>query len=480
MLRIPAIALAVFAVLFAPCAWSDLPRGSEIRAFMGESCVIADEPYLLQVGPHDQVERSISLSGLVVSKLGQALLKGFVRATSSQLGAFSRSKDMYYVAAKDFNLYRATLYDSPSAELNANLGCATVVAARFEPDNVDCTHLYDPKVLPGTDIAPDDFASRAVREDSSVENILRRANICVSGPAHSVYEVRFEKSDDLTAYRLQSAGLWINSLLSTTRKNAKRGVVYTMEIAEPAVDTQMRILSSAWVDIGEVQAGFEMDNPPSSSRSEWLRTPPMSSTAKSAYEVDTSVHQDVFAEIKALERSVVRDKRQLEGMRERMKTARESILAATRKEMDGLELRILRNESLLDARRAEYLDLPQLEKNYMPVSIRFGVIESRSQKRALSTLAAYLESNSSRIAGAAGAAASKMAIERSLDTDTLPEPTPEVRLDQARTDYFDALVAWRESTYDGSPGAADIERNLVLARDNFNAERTAVGIVPIQ
>ncbi len=447
---------------------------------MNESCIVSDEPYLLQIGEDVQVERSISLSGLVVSKLGQAMLKGFVRATGSQLGAFSRSRDMYYVAAKDFNLYQAALYESPKAALNEKLGCATVVAARFEPDNVDCTHLYDPKVLPGTDIAPAEFATRAVREDSSVENILRRANICLRGDAQSVYEVRFEKSDDLTAYRLQSAGLWINSLLSTTRKNARRGVVYTMEIAEPAADSEMRILSSAWVDIGEVQAGYELDEPPSSSRSEWLRIPPMSSTASNVYEVDTSVHQDVFAEIKALERSVIRDIRQLEGMRERMKTASESILAETQKEMNGLELRILRNESLLDARRAEYLDLPQFERKYMPVSIRFGVIESRSQKRALATLSAYLESNSSRIAGAAGAAASKMAIERSLDTGLLPELTPEARLEQARTDYFDALVAWRESTYDGSPAAAEIERNLAHSRENYNAERTAVGIAPVQ
>lgn len=443
---------------------------------MNESCIVSDEPYLLQLTQDDQLERSISLSGLVVSKLGQTLLKGFVRATSSQLGSFSKSKDMYYVAAKDFNLYHATLYESPSYELNDKLGCATVVAARFEPDDVDCTHLYDPKVLPGTDVEPDEFASRAIREDASIENILRRANVCVDGSAHSIYEVRFEKSDDLTAYRLQSAGLWINSLLSTSRKNATRGIVYTMDIAEPAADSDMHILSSAWVDVGEVRAGYAMDNPESTSRSEWLRVPEMSSATKKVYEVDTSVHQDVFAEVKALERSVLRDQRQLDGMRERMATASDSIKEATQEEIDRLELRILRNESLLDARRAEYQDLPQFAKNYMPVSIRFGVIESRSQKRALSTLADYLESNSSRIAGAASAAAGKMTVERSLDMDELEQAS----LEEARNNYFDALVAYRESTYEDTPATADIERDLMDARDSFNAERAAVGIDPIQ
>ena len=443
---------------------------------MNESCIVSDEPYLLQLTQIHPVERSLSLAGLVVSKLGQTLMSGLVHATSSQLGAFSKSKDMYYVAAKDFNLYRTALYDSPKYELNQKLGCATIVAAEFESGNVDCTHLYVPKVLPATDIEPDEFAEHAVREDNSVENILRRANICLRGPANSVYEVRFEKSDDLTAYRLQSAGLWINTLLSTTRKNASRGIVYTMDIAEPAANSDMHVLSSAWVEIGEVKAGLATDSPPPTSRSEWLRIPEMSSTARDVYEVDTSVHQDVFAEIQALERSVTRDQRQLDGMRERMITASESIRDEIQEEMDRLELRILQNESLLDARQAEYQDLPQFEKNYMPVSIRFGVIESRSQKHALSTLASYLEHNSSRIAGAAGAMASKMTVERSVDIDALSNAT----LEKARSDYFDALVAFRESTYDGDVATADVERNLALARDNFNTERAAVGIAPIQ
>jgi hypothetical protein len=420
------------------------------------------------------MERSLSLSGLVVSKLGQALVGRLVRATSSQLGTFKKSKDMYYVAAKDFNLYHAALYESPNYELNENLACATVVAAEFEPSSVDCTHLYDPKVLPGADIEPDEFASRATRQDESIENVLRRANICLRGPAYSVYEVRFEKSDDLTAYRLQSAGLWVNSLLSTNSKSASRGVVYTMDINEPAADSDMRILSSAWVDIGEINAGYVMDEPPATSRSEWLRVPAMSPDVERAYQIDTSVHQDVFAEIKALERSIVRDRRQLEGMRERLATASDNIKAATQIEMEGIELRILRNESLLDARRAEYLDLPQFEKNYMPVSIRFGVIESRSPKRALSTLASYLESNSSRMAGG------NATVERPFELEGLPETGAESGLQQTRADYFDALVAFRESTYDDTPENADIERDLTLARDSYNAERAAAGIAPIQ
>jgi hypothetical protein len=464
----------VAAILISPFSYGDLPRGTEIRAFMGESCVIADEPYLLELSQDAEMERSLSLSGLVVSKLGKALLGKLVSATSSQLGKFKKSKDMYYVAAKDFNLYHAALYESPDYQLNANLSCATVVAAQFEPNEVDCSHLYEPKVLPAADIEPDEFASRATRQDESIENILRRANICLRGPAYSIYEVRFEKSDDLTAYRLQSAGLWVNSLLSTKSKKATRGVVYTMDINEPAADSDMRTLSSAWVDIGTVKAGHVMDEPPATSRSEWLRVPVMSPDAERVYQVDTSVHQDVYAEIQALERSIVRDRRQLEGMRERLATASDSIKAGMEIEMEGIELRILRNEALLDARRAEYLDLPQFEKNYMPVSIRFGLIESRSPKRALAALGSYLESNSSRTAG------DNTTVERSADLEDLPEAGSESGLQQTRTDYFDALTAYRESTYDDTPATADIERNLTLARDRYNSERAAAGIAPIQ
>ncbi len=469
MLRITLIGLIVFTILFAPCSYGDLPRGTEIRAFMNEVCIVSDEPYLLQLTENDQLERSLGIGSIVVSKLAQAMASRLVRATSSQLGPFKKSNDMYYVAARDFNLYHAALYDSPNYGLNEKLACATVVAAEFEPENVDCTHLYEPKVLPASDIDPDDFASRAVREDGSVENVLRRANICLRGPAHSVYEVRVDLSDDQTAYRLQSAGLWVNSLLGTDRDNATRGMIYTVEIAEPAAQ-EMRVLSSAWVDVGEVNAGHVMDEPPASSRSDWLRIPPMSPAVERAYQVDTSIHQDVYAEIKALERSIVRDGRQLEGMRNRLASADGSLTDSIEFEIEVLELRILRNETLLDARRAEYLDLPQLERNYMPVSIRFGVIESRNQKRAKSTLAAHQETNRARITAA------PTMVERSSDMDDVAE----AGLKQARVDYYDALVAYRESTYEDTPATADMERNLMDARDSFNTERAAVGIDPIQ
>lgn len=111
----------------------------------------------------------------------------------------------------------------------------------------------------------------------------------------------------------------------------------------------------------------------------------------------------------ALQRTVTGHKRQLDSMRQRLGSASDSVKSAIQNELDSLELRILRSESMLDARRAEYGDLPRNAKNYMPVTLRFGVIESRSDKRALGTLSKYLKSNNARIMDAA---ASRVGIDR--------------------------------------------------------------------
>lgn len=477
VLRTSTFYLAAAAIMVSPCSYADLPGGTEIRAYLNESCIVSDEPYLLALDSDDQFVRSLSVGGVVVSKLGQTLLHGFVHATSAQLGAMSKSRDMRYVAAKDFNLYRATLSESPGFDLNDKLACATIVAADFEPDSVDCTQDYVPRVLSEVAIDTDEFASRATRDDESVENVLRRANVCIRGRAHSIFELRFEYSDDRTAFRLESAGLWVNALLSTQSTKASRGLVYTMDISEPTASSGMHVLSSAWVNMGEVRAGYASDSPVTRGRSEWLRIPPISEPAYKAYQKDTSVHQDVFGEIQALQRSVTRDKRQRDGMQRRLAAASENIRGSIQDEIDSLELRILRAESLLDARRAEYDDLPSSAFYYMPVTIRFGLIESRSEKRALGALAEYLERNSARIADTA---ANKMGLERSLNTDGTAIPDNQQLLEQARTDYFDALVAFRQLPAGNSAVSQDAERNLAHAREAFNAARVTAGITPLE
>ena len=160
-----------------------------------------------------------------------------------------------------------------------------------------------------------------------------------------------------------------------------------------------------------------------------------------------------------------------------MLTASDSIKGAIQSEMDNLELRILRSESQLDARRAEYDDLPRVTRNYMPVTLRFGVIESRTEKRAMATLSKYLKNNSSRIATAA---AGQAGFERSFEIDDVSEPDESEMLEQARTEYYDALVAYEELSAKGIAPMDEDERGLAEALGNFNAARAAAGIAPVQ
>ena len=109
----------------------------------------------------------------------------------------------------------------------------------------------------------------------------------------------------------------------------------------------------------------------------------------------------------------------------------------------------------------------------MPVTIRLGIIESRNEKRALSALSSVLKSNSSKIANTASA---PLGYERSADLLGEPAASP---LEQSRIDYFDALVIADEARESDDASAAEAERQLVLAKQNYNQERVAAGIPEI-
>ncbi len=471
------LAVTVFSTGLAEQAVaSKLPKGTELRAYLNDECIVSDEPYYLPLA-EDQVDKSFSITGIIVGKVAAALVSGLVRVTASGLEEMARQKDMHYVAAYDFNLYRATLFESPEHELTDRLSCITVVAARFEPPSSDCTHRYIPKTIPTNATARAELDATVTREDSSVENILRRANVCVNGVARSVYEGRFQYSEDQTALRLETAGLWVNKLLSTNSKSAKRSVIYTFDLSEPGTSARANTLVSAVVPIGQIKSGLEMDGDGQLARSEWLRVPSMSQQAANAYQRDTSVHQDVYAEIQSLDRSVKRNQRLLEGMERRLPEASENVQAGMRTEMDRIELKVLRLESLLDARRAEYAELPLLEREYMPVTIGVGIIESASEKRALRTLASFLESNSSAIGTAA---ANAINFERSVDLLGEENANGQAALETARAAYYDAVISVEEERAAGDDEAIDAERRLAEARDNFNRLRAQAGIPAIE
>jgi len=471
---LPAVLAAAALISFSTPSYAKLQAGTEIRAYLNESCIIADEPYY-RLQPEDgQHDKAFALSGLIVGKFAHALLSGAFKLTAKGLGDASRQKDMYFVSAYDFDMYRASLDASPEYTLNGQLGCVTVVAAKFKSAGTDCTQSYQPKTVPAGVTETEDLEARVTREDNSVENILRRANVCIDGSARTVFESRIGLSDDETAFRLESAGLRINSLLGTNSKRAKRSVIYTIDISEPAQNSGPRALAIASVPVGTVQAGLEATEGDLAARSDWIRVPPMSATAYSAYQRDTAIHQDVFSNIKALERSLLRNKRLHQGLEQRLSGASEKVRSDVLQEMERLEYKILHTEALLDAREAEYQDLPRPDRFYMPVVIEVGIIESRSEKRAFSTLAAFLDKHSTTLASKATQGAG---FQRSLDPGDNADG--DSALAAARAAYFDALVAVEESdAANGEKSAAALDE-LARAKDAYNRARLAAGIPEI-
>src|SRR5580658_3171362 len=106
----------------------------DIRAYVNDSCIIADEPYLLPPPqPGDAADqtttRFLPLLGLVVGKLTEMLITHMVNASSEHIKAGAIRKDTRYAMSKEMNLYRADFDPEPTVRLNATLGCMTVVAA---------------------------------------------------------------------------------------------------------------------------------------------------------------------------------------------------------------------------------------------------------------------------------------------------------------------------------------------------------------
>jgi hypothetical protein len=486
----PALARPVVCVLVLALPLSLLPldaayAGSndpDIHAYVNDSCIIADEPYLLpppQPGdPADQTTtRFLPLLGLVVGKLTEMLITHVINASSGQIKAGAKRKDTRYAMSKEMNLYRADFQPEPALRLNAKLGCMTIVAAKFKPESTNCSADYVPKLLTRETMKLPEAQWKSSRTDDSVENQLRRANICVDGKARAVYEARFEFSEDGTAYRLKNAGYHIDSLLTTQEKGATRSTFYTLEISQPSTTEQRETLSTAWVRLGTVSAGAhgagsDSDSPP------WLKVPALTTEARRAYEQKTNVHQQVMGEIDALKRALTRNQRELAALDQRIAAASGDVAAGLGQERTRVAVQIQTQQAELEATNAEYQDLPHAPLEFMPVTIEVAVTETESEKSALLALAGVIDSNGGQLASA-GAAASAGLFSRSLDvTDHSAPPDPAAELASTRARYFDALVAVKT----GSAAAAgeDAKRNLADARMKYNDARRALGLELIE
>jgi hypothetical protein len=354
------------------------------------------------------------------------------------------------------------------------------VAANFKPEPADCRAEYVPKELTRESMGVPQSEWKTSRADDSVENQLRRANVCVIGKVRAVYESRFEFSKDGTAYRLKDAGYHIESLLTTQDKGAARTTIYTLKISDPGATDQQEVLSSAWVDIGAVTAGARSTGGKGDA-APWLRVPPLSIEARRNYEDKTKIHQEVTGQIEALKRALTRNQRLLAGLDQRIATAGSDVSEGLKQERTRIAVQNQAQGAELDARNAEYQDLPGTPMEFMPVTIEVAVTETESEKTARLALADIIGKNSGSVASAVGSAAtgllSKSADIADIKTDSDPADSAD-DLSRARVLYFDALVDAQTRT----SGAArdDSQRNLVVARDRYNEARHSLGLEQIK
>ncbi len=449
----------------------------EVHAFVNDSCIIADEPFYVPQSPGaaGQNARFLPLIGAVVGQLASLFIHHEMDVASGKIKAGASRKDTRYAMVRQMNLYRADLLPAPVLRLNANLGCMTVVAGNLEPDSTDCKGSYLPKtVTPETlKLPPEQW--RSARTDDSVENQLRRANVCVKGKAQAVYEARFEFSPDETAYRLKDAGYQIESLLTTQKAKASRSVIYTLKISDPSSTDQEEVLSTAWVNIGTVSAGSHSSGSGGNS-APWLRVPPITPEARRSYEERTKVQQESMGEIEALKRALKRNQRMLASLDQRIAASSSDIAEGLKQERTHILVQDQTQSAELDARTAEYQDLPHEPLELMPVTIEVAVTESESEKKSQLALADFLGAHSDIVASPVGTATTGL-LSKGVNLDearTSGGPASGTsELERARARYFDALTD--AQTAPGGP-SEDQKRELADAKDAYNAARRSLGL----
>jgi hypothetical protein len=451
-----------------------------VRAYVNDSCIVADEPFFLPAPPPkdgaDQATaKFLPLLGLVVGKLAELFINKEIQSSANRYKAGVARKDTRYSVVKQMNLYRAGFEPAPLLEINASLGCMTVVAAGFKPDAADCTAAYVPKELAKESVGLPQSEWKTSRTDDSIENQLRRADICIDGKVHAVYEARFEFSADGTAYRLKDAGYRIDSLLTTDKPGAVRTTLYTLKISNPSTTDQQDVLSSAWVNIGAVKAGSRSLGS-GGDAAPWLKVPPLSIEARRNFDEKTKVQQQVTGEIEALQRALTRNQRQLAGLDQRIAKASPDLLDGLKQERTRIAVQNQSQSAELDARRAEYQDLPRTPLEFMPVAIEVAVTETESEKKAQVALAELVGSNSDLVASAVGNAATGLLTKSISSSDLKVEPDGAeagAALEQSRAAYYDALIAARTGASSNKP---ELERRAASEKDKYNQARRLAGL----
>jgi hypothetical protein len=468
---------------------ADVAKDIEVRVYMNDTCVVADEPYFLPEAnvTGEQRARALPLLGIVVGKAAELLINYGIEHASNRIRSASVRKDTYYGVTREMNLFRADLDSAPVLRLNSRLGCMTIVSAKkFQPDDAACSAVYIPKEIVRETMPLPESQWQTRRSDDSVENKLRRANICVDAQASAVYEARFEFSDDGTAYRVRDAGYHIISLLTAPSKDSTRGVFYTIEIATPGQKhDQQDVISTAWVNIGAVKSGTRRDAA-GSDTPPWLHVPAMTVDARRAYEEQTHAYHELADEIAAARRSISRNRRVIDELDRRIAVAGNTdIAAALGKEKLKVEVQIQVLESELQACTVEYAELPHKSLEFMPVSIQVGVTESQSEKASLLALASAVNHVGGAVASVGGDLSASL-VSKSIDPVSAPaSPSavtasaadPVAQLEAARAAYYDRLVEYKVAVAAGATSPA--AEQLADAKLRYNRARRKFSLEPL-
>ncbi len=483
-LVIIALSLSILHVPAAIAAHEPANDKIEVRAYVNDTCIIADEPYFIPVAANKDASdqaKFLPLLGIVVGKLAELFINHELQGSADRIKARAARKDTHYGVRKQMNLYRATFEPAPDLGINATLGCMTIVAAaKFKPEPADCTAEYHPKELARETMGLPQSEWKTSRTDDSTENQLRRANICVVDKAHAVYESRFEFSTDGTAYRLKDAGYRIESLLTTPDKAASRTTIYTLKISDPGATDQAEVLTSAWVSIGTVTAGSHSSGS-TSDAAPWLRVPPMSVEARRKFDDDTKIHQQVIGELDALKRALTRNRRLLAGLDQRIAAAGPDIAEGLKQERLRIAVQDQEQAAELDASNAEYQELPRTPMEFMPVTIEVAVTETESEDKARLALADIIGKTSGTVASSVGGSATALLSKavNGADIKTEPDSTDSASdLNRVRDLYFDALVD--AQTHTSGAAHEESQRELAAAKQKYNEARRSLGLEQIK
>jgi hypothetical protein len=457
----------------------------DLHVYVNDTCIIADEPFFVPEaknadGSEQMTPKFLPLIAVLISKFTELLINHEIQGQANQIKTGAARKDTHYALTKAMNLYRADLDGPPALSVNSKLGCMTILAAKLKPDGTDCTKLYIPKELAKESMSLPESQWKTSRTDDSLENQLRRANICVDGNASAAYEARFEFSSDGTAYRLKNAGYRITSLLTTQDKGATRSTFYALKVSEPGATDQQEVLTTASVDLGTVTAGARSPGA-GGDKAPWLRTPPLSLEGRRVFDEKTRTQQELYGEIDALKRALARNQRVLGGLDQRIAVADADIAAGLKQERTRVAVQIQAQGAELDARNAEIQELPHAPLEFMPVTIEVSVTETESEKKAQLALADIINTNSDVVASSLGNSASGLLSKSVNPTDLkLDDPAPDARdqMEHARARYFDAVVAV-DTAPDGA-ASQDDRQKLQLAKNEYNDARHALGLEPIQ